>query len=42
MRKDNERYMDFIKKDIVRFKNEQKSTISYMVKEFEMKKDRLI
>ena len=37
-RKDNERYMDFIKKDIVRFKNEQKSTISYMVKEFEMKK----
>ena len=37
-RKDNERYMNFIKKDIVRFKNEQKSTISYMVKEFEMKK----
>ena len=37
-RKDNERYMNFIKKDIVKFKNEQKSTISYMVKEFEMKK----
>ena len=37
-RKENERYMDFINKDIVRFKNEQKSTISYMVKEFEMKK----
>ena len=34
----NQKYMDFIKKDIVRFKNEQKSTISYMVKEFEMKK----
>ena len=37
-RKENQRYMDFIKKDIVKFKNEQKSTISYMVKEFEMKK----
>ena len=34
----NQKYMDFIKKDIIRFKNEQKSTISYMVKEFEMKK----
>ena len=37
-REENQRYLDFIKKDIVRFKNEQKSTISYMVKEFEMKK----
>ena len=34
----NQKYMDFINKDIVKFKNEQKSTISYMVKEFEMKK----
>ncbi len=34
----NKRYMDWIRKDIVRFKNEQKQTISYMVKEFEMKK----
>ena len=31
-------YMEWIKKDIVDFKNEQKQTISYMVKEFEMKK----
>jgi hypothetical protein len=37
-REHNQKYMDFIKKDIIRFKNEQKSTISYMVKEFEMKK----
>jgi len=37
-REHNQKYMDFIKKDIVKFKNEQKSTISYMVKEFEMKK----
>jgi len=34
----NQKYMNFINKDIVKFKNEQKSTISYMVKEFEMKK----
>ena len=34
----NQKYMDFINDDIIRFKNEQKSTISYMVKEFEMKK----
>ena len=36
--KENVRYMKWIQKDIVNLKNEQKSTISYMVKEFEMKK----
>ena len=30
--------MDWIQKDIVKFKKEQSQTISYMVKEFEMKK----
>jgi hypothetical protein len=30
--------MDYIKKDIVKFKKEQSQTISYMVKEFEMRK----
>ena len=34
----NTKYMEWIKKDIVDFKNEQKQTISYMVKEFEMRK----
>jgi len=34
----NEKFMKWIQKDIQDFKNEQKSTISYMVKEFEMKK----
>ena len=31
-------WFDWIKEDIVRFKKEQKQTVSYMVKEFEMKK----
>ena len=30
--------MEWIEKDIVDFKKEQKQTISYMVKEFEMRK----
>jgi len=34
----NIKYMEWIEKDIVDFKNEQKQTISYMVKEFEMKR----
>ena len=34
----NKGYMDFIKKDIVKFKKTQSQTISYMVKEFEMRK----
>ena len=34
----NKKYMEWIEKDIVDFKNEQKQTISYMVKEFEMRK----
>ena len=34
----NTKYMEWIEKDIVDFKNEQKQTISYMVKEFEMRK----
>ena len=34
----NDDYMKWIGKDIVDFKKEQKQTISYMVKEFEMKK----
>ncbi len=31
-------WFDWIQRDIVRFKKEQKQTVSYMVKEFEMKK----
>jgi len=34
----NADYMNWIKKDIVKFKKEQSQTISYMVKEFEMRK----
>jgi hypothetical protein len=30
--------MNWIKKDIIKFKKEQAQTISYMVKEFEMRK----
>ena len=36
--KENVRYMKWIQKDIAKFKKEQSQTISYMVKEFEMKK----
>ena len=36
--KSNTEYMQFIVKDIKRFEKEQKPVISYMVKEFEMKK----
>ena len=36
--KDNKDIWILLKKILLRFKNEQKSTISYMVKEFEMKK----
>ena len=34
----NTKFMNWIKKDIVKFKKEQAQTISYMVKEFEMRK----
>jgi len=37
-RQENQKFMDYIKKDIVGFKKEQAQTISYMVKEFEMRK----
>jgi hypothetical protein len=37
-RESNQKFMDYIKKDIVKFKKEQSQTISYMVKEFEMRK----
>jgi len=37
-REQNQKFMDYIKKDIVDFKKEQAQTISYMVKEFEMRK----
>ena len=37
-REQNQKFMDYIKKDIVDFKKEQSQTISYMVKEFEMRK----
>ena len=37
-RQENQKFMDYIKKDIVGFKKEQSQTISYMVKEFEMRK----
>ena len=37
-RQENQKFMDYIKKDIVDFKKEQAQTISYMVKEFEMRK----
>ena len=37
-RQENQKFMDYIKKDIVDFKKEQSQTISYMVKEFEMRK----
>ena len=36
--KENVKYMKWIQKDIAKFKKEQSQTISYMVKEFEMKK----
>jgi hypothetical protein len=36
--KDNQAYMDWVKKDIKRYQKDQAQTISYMVKEFEMKK----
>ena len=36
--KDNTEWYDWVKKDIAKFKKEQSQTISYMVKEFEMKK----
>ena len=35
---ENIKYMDWVKKDINKFKRDQSKTISYMVKEFEMKK----
>jgi hypothetical protein len=35
---DNFKYMEWIKKDILKYHKEQAPTISYMVKEFEMKK----
>ena len=37
-RQENQKFMDYIKKNIVDFKKEQSQTISYMVKEFEMRK----
>ena len=36
--KENVKYMKWIQKDIAKFKKEQSQTISYMVKEFEMRK----
>ena len=36
--KQNTEWYDWVKKDIAKFKKEQSQTISYMVKEFEMKK----
>ena len=36
--KEGKKYMEWIKKDIVKYQKEQAPTISYMVKEFEMKK----